>query len=313
MGTGAAKITNKKYPRAGTQIFFKKIACTETAELRMTVPYTTAMGLDMDDGIQVNVNPMEDDFRTTDEEEIADDNDSEFSEVVIMPSKKCAPPTNDEITEEVQHWKSNPAVKQFFWEMFADEFKEREDALIQTVADKVSKDSQEKQQSQQLPRGNVPGVADRPRLETVKSPSDTTIYRPAYKAQDDSDRIINKISNFVEGIRIESSVGGSKQKDPHRVLRTPPAAKVDNGQHHHAAEVRGEEPRPDAKLIGEELTHGADKYKAGLPPPTGELITGQLNTLMRSLDEDDEFFHITCHIDKTLKQKIECGEYINLE
>ena len=41
MGTGAAKITNKEYPRAGTQIFFKKIACAETAEPRMTVPYTT--------------------------------------------------------------------------------------------------------------------------------------------------------------------------------------------------------------------------------------------------------------------------------
>ena len=41
VGTGAAKITNKKYPRAGTQIFFEKIACAETAEPRMTVPYTT--------------------------------------------------------------------------------------------------------------------------------------------------------------------------------------------------------------------------------------------------------------------------------
>ena len=88
---------------------------------------------------------MEDDFGTTDDEEIADDNDSEFSEVVLLPSKRCAPPTNDEIAEEVQQWKSNPAVKQFFWEMFADEFKERENELIQTVADKVSKDSQEKQ------------------------------------------------------------------------------------------------------------------------------------------------------------------------
>ena len=31
VGTGAAKITNKKNPRAGTQIFFEKIACAETA------------------------------------------------------------------------------------------------------------------------------------------------------------------------------------------------------------------------------------------------------------------------------------------
>ena len=32
---------NKKYPRVGTQIFFEKIACAETAEPRMMVPYTT--------------------------------------------------------------------------------------------------------------------------------------------------------------------------------------------------------------------------------------------------------------------------------
>ena len=41
VGTGAAKITNKKYPCAGTQIFFEKIVCAETAEPRMMVPYTT--------------------------------------------------------------------------------------------------------------------------------------------------------------------------------------------------------------------------------------------------------------------------------
>ena len=35
--------------------------------------------------------------------------------------------------------------------------------------------------------------------------------------------------------------------------------------------------------------------------------------LLRRNDNDDDFFHITCHIDPTLKAKIERGEYVELE
>ena len=42
--------------------------------------------------------------------------------------------------------------------------------------------------------------------QVMKSPSDTTIYKPALmKGASESNEIINKISNFVEGIRIQSS------------------------------------------------------------------------------------------------------------
>ena len=51
------KITNKKYPRASTHIFFfEKIACAETAEPRMMVPYTTyAIGVQYAVGTQYTV------------------------------------------------------------------------------------------------------------------------------------------------------------------------------------------------------------------------------------------------------------------
>ena len=35
--------------------------------------------------------------------------------------------------------------------------------------------------------------------------------------------------------------------------------------------------------------------------------------LIRNLDSDDDFFHVTCHVDKNLKQKIRNGEYVDLE
>ena len=31
------------------------------------------------------------------------------------------------------------------------------------------------------------------------------------------------------------------------------------------------------------------------------------------LDCDDEFFHVTCHVDNNLKQKIQCGDFVELE
>ena len=34
---------------------------------------------------------------------------------------------------------------------------------------------------------------------------------------------------------------------------------------------------------------------------------------IKNLDDDDEFFHITCHISATLRAKIARGEYIDLE
>ena len=34
---------------------------------------------------------------------------------------------------------------------------------------------------------------------------------------------------------------------------------------------------------------------------------------LRNFDQDDEFFHVTCHIDENLKTKISRGEYVDLD
>ena len=33
----------------------------------------------------------------------------------------------------------------------------------------------------------------------------------------------------------------------------------------------------------------------------------------RSHENDDDFFHVTCHIDQPMREKIERGEYVDLE
>ena len=35
--------------------------------------------------------------------------------------------------------------------------------------------------------------------------------------------------------------------------------------------------------------------------------------LRRLLDTDDDFFHVTCHVDPQLKERIEAGQFIELE
>ena len=35
--------------------------------------------------------------------------------------------------------------------------------------------------------------------------------------------------------------------------------------------------------------------------------------MLRQNKNDDNFFHITCHIDENLKAKIKCGEFVDLE
>ena len=47
--------------------------------------------------------------------------------------------------------------------------------------------------------------------------------------------------------------------------------------------------------------------ESGLAPVNEEI------QWLRNFDQDDEFFHITCHVDDSMKQKISRGEFIDLE
>ena len=269
-------------------------------------------GVEVD--VDVNINPLDDDFSMNedDDNDETNDNDSEFSEVVIMP-KKGSGPTQAEIDEEVEHWKTNPEVKNFFWDMFSDQFKEREEAMIQSVMERVAKNKtdadgnqpstskQNRHGSTSRSRGNTPNnktKAQGRRAEIIKSPSDTTLYKPAFKVNTEGQAIIDKISNFVEGIRIESD--HKRRSSP----TVPPPSTP-------------KQSRADGLMTGKEAAEiailDADQNKVKTKSPRGELSQTEFKQLIRSLDDDDEFFHITCHIDSALRQKIQRGEFVDLE
>ena len=50
-------------------------------------------------------------------------------------------------------------------------------------------------------------------------------------------------------------------------------------------------------------------------PQGNDNFTNPLNRDMFAnlLDNDDDFFHVTCHIELGLKENIECGEFVESE
>ena len=191
------------------------------------------------------------------------------------------------------------------------------------------------------------------RVGLIKSPSDTTIYVPALRKKDDrsdlmrdlevtrlheevnqTNDIINKISNFVESVRQDDS---ARKKSITSEIVIP-------GQE----EARGR----TQKVVIE-----AEKFRAAIAQPSGrnDIIDSGISDQLLNLDlggnaaignfmnerqvdiveetqslqpqvnvvpavshigmgqTDDDFFHLTCHIDQTLQQKIEKGQYVDLD
>ena len=136
--------------------------------------------------------------------------------------------------------------------------------------------------------------------DVVKSPSDTTVYRPALQKGKESD-LLNQISNFVEGIHLESTTdansnGGWMMPAP-KVVQKPtpvndPASK--------------EVDRQPVRDVMERALLQAEQYKAQVAMPTSNMQDSHV-------ENDDDFFQVTCHIDGTLKEKIEGGEFVDLD
>ena len=132
---------------------------------------------------------------------------------------------------------------------------------------------------------------------------------------------MNRFINQIRLISTGRSVGGtgdfgdvpSESTGRHRAEQPQPGTS-DHGRPRN---------RPDdgslARQQREQLTLEAEKHTASLEKPTGEqfhdeLFRGLTDYLKCMVSvEDDKFFHITCHVDPTLKQKIERGEYVDLE
>ena len=73
-------------------------------------------------------------------------------------------------------------------------------------------------------------------------------------------------------------------------------------------------PVNPGKDVADKILIESEKYKAQLAAPKGnDLIVDQNVEILRKFDNDDDFFHITCHVDPNVKQKIQQGDFVDLE
>ena len=84
-------------------------------------------------------------------------------------------------------------------------------------------------------------------------------------------------------------------------------------------------PAQEARQIADKHILDAECFKASVAAPTGNIqnFTVQNNGLQSGdfprtdcnplMDNDDDFFHLTCHIEPGLRSKIEKGEFVELE
>ena len=163
----------------------------------------------------------------------------------------------------------------------------------------------------------------RDKINIVKSPSDTTIYAPALKLTPEkfqevgkdrnqrNDNSIEQISNFVDQMRIISAGNGAEgSRQDGRTSPQPGTSRDDRNDEERRNERQDFRNFTTNKLReagkrADEMVLDAEKYRAIIESrPPGRHYTES---------SDDDFFHLTCHIDQSVKDKICRGEFVELE
>ena len=279
----------------------------------------------LNDGVQISVNSDEEnDFEDgVDSEQSCDEDDGPNVEVVQRSEAEMHSASDDDDDDEALM--KNPKLMRMMNKMLDQKLKDM-------VKDQpcMSKDNHT--------QGNVNN--SRRGKPMLKSPSDTTIYVPALnkyiraapvtatfvprvnneavttngaqqiviqdRAQPEMVKqvakradepisnidIYDKISNFVEAIRIEE----------------------DGKRRSSVVQVPGQE---EAVEHAERAIVEAEKFKATIDTPPGKEFDNCQDILeCREIGTgltDDDFFHLTSHIEQGLQQKIERGEFVDLD
>ena len=188
-----------------------------------------------------------------------------------------------------------------------------------------------------LDRERQNSISRRRRSPLIKSPSDSTLYTPALKLrQRETDtqnvqtigqtNIIDQVSSFVDKMRLQSSRRDGETSRSSRRNSVPEGS--DSRDYHdrdrdsdaEQSSSRKDDHEARAKELTDKLILESEKFKADLIAPKGmaELVqtvprVDREVELMRRFDNDDDFFYISCHIEPQLRQKIEKGEFVDLE
>ena len=284
------------------------------------------VGQHFGDGFSLSVNAGDLEMFKDDIEELPQDvlSDDSSDEEDTEDSVKIKRMTNKE-KEEYEKWERKEGYKKLlvdpeFREVFQQMWKENLQA-------EKNKEGNTGRFNCEVPNGNVDQANDlnelnkndnrtqgkQSHVRTIKLPSDSTLYTPALKRVMNQE-VIDGISDFTETIRIETAMTSAKDNQPEVVPKEQ-------------ANIQSLE---GARNCAQQSILEAEKFKATINPPgivyDGAINQYQVNSTSQdfgvNLDlqpqtsqglSDDDFFHLTCHIDPNLREKIEKGEFVDLE
>ena len=289
------------------------------------------LGDDFDgDGIEMSVHASEDEFQDSDDElSITGEDQTAMQQLMpeavepgVEPVVNCTPiqrqnqpgarlpstSTGDGAAAAkfiLEQWKDNPEFKQLVGEVVRAGFNSGDIAMLPT--------KQKEPDVNQVTPGKQAEVATRVNNtnQYVKSPSETTLYNPALRRiRQDQTSKVDHIANFVEQMWIQVE---DRQVQP-AVLP-------------HEDTVHDEEVQVDPELAAacqrmEKIILESEKFRANIATPQGNnkladfkvpMVVDNNILRLRDIDNDDDFFHVTCHLDPGLKAKIELGEFVDLE
>ena len=268
----------------------------------------------MSDGVQVDVGPDEHDFESEYEDDELSAPESESSTEDAMVARETAEPTEartettDDQSDQEDYDALAPGMKKLVERMVQKELAKQDNTGTSGSVVRIT---------QGVPRTPT-NKNQRPihRMPLHKSPSDMTLYTPALNrrgegkqmspAQHMSVELIDKISNFVDVVRVEQQQqvmgavdnqgGGESSSGPkHRLAVTIPGYN-------------------EARDRTEKAVLDAERFQATIASPPGENFQQVIERVnVGAGKSDDDFFHLTCHIEPNLINKIENGEFVELE
>ena len=226
------------------------------------------------DGIQVNVDASDDDFM---------ESDDELDDITRLSGRQSQESQCNQNSIAVNRNEPSTSTTK------EDKFRAwQNDPDFKDFVTEVWTNMNEKNASTGKDKGNNRRKVVKPTIPH-KSPSDTTIYK------------------FCEGVCIDSET--RRDCTPQRMPEQPSDRR--------SSSSIGRPVEPDAKKAAENLIVDSEQYKANIHLPAGinfdHVDDRQIAQMLKQLEDDDDFFNITCHIDPQIKTKIEQGEFVDVE
>ena len=332
MGHKSMKNVRETFIKRNKAIAKKR--CAKSKDVIDDVNYSSVNFSDLNDGVDLSVSNMSD-FENEDEEEVVSEysDDEEQTVQEPQPSTSGLAGTRQQEVNEEELIRSNPALMKLMDKMMNQKLKE----LGRTTANKPEENCNTGK------KGEIGATTDtRNKRSNIKSPSDTTIYAPALGRQlmrnsPNGDRGVvmpylqsqinaeQEIRNNVTPVRQVQNCGDMRQRNIYSdICDIVDKAREEDDDRRRVVSSDIEIPgHQEAKDRMERSIIEAEKFKATVEKPPGRFSDTDTD-FQSSLDKlarkqigtgltDDDFFHLTCHIDPQLQSKIERGEFVELD